>query len=555
MSEHSNPGAPAVEAPVPAGTAALRRFHFAGPEPGAGSRVGELVPAGLEAVAGRVAPERTGFGSLTEAFDRVQAIAERRLDRALAAFAPTARELAAAIESLLPAESGGASQSERAGRIAQRLGALGGMLVDPARLGATLAHRRGAPPLPEARRQGLEEAAERLRGFARDRPAPIWVVERGAPWRPNGARVVAVAEPAVAALAIFEQAAAPVVEIARAVRRVRLELEGVFDAERHEPVLAAFDRRSLTAAELATVPPVFVVVDAAALADSAFAPVSRLLRSSRPVQVIAVAGDGEPAGGDERLDVLGFGLGHREAFVHGGSLAAAAGLERGFERALAGLRPGLHRIDVAPEPAVAGFPAATLAAARVAGRAAPLVVRDPDAGSGWAARMDLGGNPDLAGDWPAPTAGSAAFTFADAALLEPSWRAHFLVAGGAEETIPIAEWLDLPPEDAAHRLPSVVAVAPDGSTARLVVSRALARATADAREAWRALGELAGVRPAGAEPALEPARELGEAAGVTAGAAAPPPAADEIEQARARADADVVSRLVGALEELARGGV
>lgn len=555
MSEVSNSAVPAVGAPVPAGTAALRRFHFAGPVPGAGPRVGELVPAGLAAVAGRVVPEGAGLDSLSEAFERVQAIAQRRLDQALAAFAPTARELAAATESLLTAESGGASQNERAGRIARRLGALGGMLVDPARLDATLAHRRGAPPLPEARRQGLEEAAERLRGVARDRPVPIWVVERGAPWRPSGGRVVAVAEPAVAALAVFEQAAAPVVEIARAVRRVRLELEGVFDAERHEPVLAAFDRRSLNAAELATVPPVFVVVDAAALADSAFAPVSRLLRSSRPVQVIVVAGDGEPSGGDERIDLLGFGLGHREAFVHGGSLAAAAGLERGFERALAGLRPGLHRIDVAPEPAVAGLSAATLAAARVAGRAAPLVVRDPDAGSGWAARMDLGGNPDPAGDWPTPAGASAAFTFADAALLDPSWRAHFLVAGGAEETVAIAEWLDLPPEDAAHRLPSVVAVAPDGSNARLVVSRALARATAEAREAWRALGELAGVRRVHAELALEPAREIGGAAGDTTAAVVPPPAADETEQARARADADVVSRLVGALEELARGGV
>ena len=73
MSELSNPGLPAVGAPVPAGAVALRRFHFAGPEPGAGPRVGELVPAGLEAVSGRVAPEQNGFGSLSEAFDRIQA--------------------------------------------------------------------------------------------------------------------------------------------------------------------------------------------------------------------------------------------------------------------------------------------------------------------------------------------------------------------------------------------------------------------------------------------------------------------------------------------------
>jgi len=554
MTETPSSRPSAVEPPVPAGTAELRRFHLAGPGPGAAPRVGELVPAGLDAIVGRVAPGSAGLASVAEAFERVQAIAERRLGAALAAFAPTARELAAGAESLLAAEAERPGRGEAAGQVGQRLGVLGGMLVDAARLGATVAHRRGAPPLSEGRRSGLEEAAERLRGVARESPVPIWVVGHEASWRPPGARVVAVEEPAVAAVSIFEQAAAPVVEIARAVRRVRLELEGGFDAERHEPVLAAFDRRSLSVAELAMVPPVFVVIDAAALAGAAFAPVSRLLRSSRPVQVIVLAGDGETTGGDERLDVIGFGLGHREAFLHGGSLAAAVELELGFDRALAGLRPALHRIDVAPDPGLAGLAPATLAAARVAGRVAPLVVRDPDAGSGWAERTDLGGNPEAAGDWPAAAGASAPFTFADAALLDPVWRAHFLVAGSAEETVPIAEWLDLPPEVSAHRLPFVLAVAPDGSSARLVVSRALARATAEAREAWRDLAELAGVREVRARAESAPSGEVGQAATAPAGTALPP-AADETEQARARADADVVSRLVGALEELARGGV
>jgi hypothetical protein len=560
MTENPNPRVPAIEPPVAAGAVELRRFHFTGPEPGAAPRIGALLPAGLDAVVGRVSPDRPAHASVGDALALASARAARRLEAALAAFAPAARELAAAAESLLGAEPDRSSPGEHSQQIAQRLGALGGLLVDPARLGATVAQRRGAPPRSEARRRGLEEALERLRGFERDRPVPVWVIGRGTPWQPAGARAIPVAEPATAALAVFEQVAGPVVEVARAVRRVRLELAGTFDAERHEPSLAAFDRRSLSAAELALVPPVFVVLEAAALAGAAYAPVARLLRSSRPVQVIVLAQGGEAAEADERFDALAFGLGHREAFVQSGSLAAAAELERGFEQALAGLRPGLHLIDAPTAPRVRDLPAATVAAARIAGRAVPIVTCDPDAGSGWAARMDLSGNPDVGRDWPeaggaggAARAGAAApapFTFADAALIDPRWRAHFVPAGGGDDLAPLADWLDLPAEEAAHRLPFVAAVAPDGSSARLVVSRALARAAADAREAWRALVELAGVRAGGVATAAGPPAAPGEAATATGAEVA-----DENEPARARADADVVSRLVGALEELARGGV
>lgn len=565
MTEIPNPRVPAVAAPVAAGAAELRRFHFAGPEPGSQPRLGALLPAGLAAVVARVSPERPALASVAEALELANQRAARRLEAAVAAFAPTARELAAVAESLLAAEPDRSSRGERAGQIAQRLGALGGLLIDPARLDATVAHRRVAPPRSEARRRGLEEALERLRGVERDRPVPIWVSGRGSAWQPSGARAIPAADPANAALAVFEQAAAPVVEVARAVRRVRLESEGMFDAERHEPVLAAFDRRSLSAAELALVPPVFVVLDAAALAGPAFAPVAKLLRSSRPVQVIVLAAGGEAADGDERFDAIIFGLGHREAFVQSGSLAAAGQLERGFERAMAGLRPGLHLIDVPPAAAPEAIPTATLAATRVAGRAAPLVACDPDAGSGWAARIDLDGNPDAGSDWMAAgdaaspaRAGEAtpgAFTFAEAALLDPRWRAHFLLASGDEDLVPIVEWLDLPAEVAAHRLPFVAAVAPDGAISRLVVSRALARAAADAREAWRAIAELAGVRAGRANLLAEATGEPPPAARAAAGETSTPTATDEIDQARARADADVVSRLVGALEELARGGV
>jgi hypothetical protein len=560
MTETPNLRSATDDARAAAGAAEARRFHFAGPGPGAVPRTGGLRPSGLDATVARVSPGRAPLASVGEAIELANAHASRRLAAATAAFLPTARELAAAAESLLGAEPSRSSHGERTSQIAQRLGALGGLLVDPARLGATTDRRRGAPPRPEARRRALAEALDRLRAFELDRPVPIWVIGRDTAWQPAGSRAIPVAEPASAALAIFEQAAAPVVEVARATRRVRLELEGAFDAERHEPALAAFDRRSLTPDELALVPPVFVVLDALALAGAAFAPVARLLRSSRPVQVLVLARGDEAVEADERFDALAFGLGHREAFVQSGSPAAAAELERGFERALAGLRPGLHLLDLPPAPR--DLPASAFAAARVAGRAAPIVACDPDAGAGWAARIDLAGNPDPGRDWPAAdgaaapagpggTAG-AAFTFADAALLDPRWRAHFLPAAGGEELVPVADWLDLPAAQAAHRLPFVGAVAADGSRVRLVVSRALARAAADAREAWRALEELAGVRGTGESAAALPAPA---AAPGESSMAAGSPAADETDTVRARADADVVSRLVGALEELARGGV
>jgi hypothetical protein len=107
-----------------------------------------------------------------------------------------------------------------------------------------------------------------------------------------------------------------------------------------------------------------------------------------------------------------------------------------------------------------------------------------------------------------------AFTFADFALLEPSFASSFraLPAGAAAaELIPIADWLALGDEAAVTRVPFVWAVAPaaggGGELRKLAVDRRLALACRDRLDFWRTLQELSGARSGYAREAAAEARE------------------------------------------------
>ena len=96
-----------------------------------------------------------------------------------------------------------------------------------------------------------------------------------------------------------------------------------------------------------------------------------------------------------------------------------------------------------------------------------------------ARRLTFEGNPQPSAAWPSyPLCcrredGSEerlplAFTFADFALLEPSFRSHFaVVPDGCPETtiIPLADYLELEDDDAAVPLPFVWECGPTDSCA------------------------------------------------------------------------------------------
>lgn len=507
--------------------------------------------------------------------------ARRRLKIAREAFAAEVSELAATAEALLAADHARRPEGAAERARGELMGALGTRFVDTAELAHVVGRRRAGAPFPEARRRRLEAARDSLKGFE-TAAEPLWIVadgeclsDLGAPARVSGdARDLC----AMAASA-FDDGTREVVELARAVRVVRLEAAEAFVPERHDAWLERLDWRGLAREELLLVPPVLVLFAGDGPFVSALASLSTLLLSGRPVQIVVLSGDApqqDPL--SYRLEPAYLGVAHREVFVQQGSLAYPQPLAAGFDRALGGRRAGLHVIDApdareASDTAGGQLDAWLVASARVSGRAAPLFRFDPEAGSSWARRLHFDENPEPSADWPrdplltaggdetvveaGAERGAAVFTFADAALLDPAWRPQFALADsapGAEaasgELLALADWLRLDADESVRRLPFVWGADADGVQHRLVVSRALASATRDRLAYWRTLEELAGVRNEHVEAAVDRAREEAEERAAREREGLEARYASELAAERAGADQRAVDQLVSILFEL-----
>ena len=124
---------------------------------------------------------------------------------------------------------------------------------------------------------------------------------------------------------MFDGTSRSMARVFAAVRTARLELEGSYEASRHDPVLAELDWEGFTENELLLLPVVAVLTTGRRLRERQQAALSHLLRSGRPVHVIVLD---EVGAADEAQDLsryhvdLGYlVVAHREAFAMGSTLA------------------------------------------------------------------------------------------------------------------------------------------------------------------------------------------------------------------------------------------
>ena len=485
--------------------------------------------------------------------------AEGRAAAAREAFRAEAADLARSLATLLGRERGG---DAGAGRLASALGSLGDRFVDRDRLAGDLAAGRRGAELAPPRRLRLEGALAILEAAAAGGGAvPTVVMSQDGPV-PAGWQAAVAEEPFAAAAEHFDATAAELARALGAIRLARLELAGAFDAERHGPALARFDWRSFEAAERDLVGPVVAVAPARHAAGAGLAGLSRLLLSGRPVQILLVGPPADPGseGSGFRFEAASLGMGHRVAFVQQSSRARPHHLAAGLGAGLAAGRTALHVIDAGGTP-VAGLDPWLVAGAEVEGRALPLLRFDPEAGDGWARRLELASNPAPEADWPTAELAlrregggeeslSLAFTFADHALLDPAWAGHFrsLPSGlEHEELVGVGEWLALAAGDALHRIPTIWAVDDGGRLVRLAVSRALVLAARDRLDFWRTLQEMAGVRSEVALRAAEDARREAAEAAAAEIESLRSAHATELDRVRRHALEQAVDQLTGAL--------
>lgn len=524
--------------------------------------------AALDAVAGAVpAGELLPWGAAVPLHLLLHAV-RNRLRPAREAFLEEARQLAAGLTAVLDAGTGRKDD----------LGSLGSRFIDPSRLAGLTTANRGRAGLSDERRARLAAARETLDRFIANGATPPVTVVGAECDAPEGCTAVASDAPFAAAAGRFDAAAEELAAVLRALRTARLELAGDYDPARHGPVLERLDWRGFSRREAALLAPVVAVADADHAAGDGLAALSRLLLSGRPVQALvrltpaASPGESERLAGGFRFEPASLGVGHREAFVQQSSLARPVHLAAGLARALDSGRAALHVVDAVP--ATGDGAAATLdpwlrAGAALEARAHPLFVYDPEAGEGWARRLDFSRNPEPQRDWPCSVVRPGdvevkgislvvPFTFADYALLEPALAGHFRLVDPEledDDLVPLVDWLDAPDDDAVHRLPWIFAAGTDGALHRLLLDRPLAHACRDRLDYWHTLQEMAGVRSEYAARAADEARRAAAEDHDEELERLRREHAEELERVRRDAAEEVANRLTAALLEVDVSGL
>lgn len=427
------------------------------------------------------------------------------------AFAGELRALVERLDEQLRIDASHAPEGTTPEALAPALGPAGRQFIDPRSLARRLPRQRGAGRLEPERRERIEQALAELRGYLEQGPreptALLFVSAQDAAVELPGCRVLVESDPLRAASGWFEATAASLVRVLRALRVARLEVERAFDPRRHAPALERLDWRRLSQDELLLLPAV-AVLGCAEEAAEWLAELSALLCSGRPIHVL-LEEQVDDAQAALHLSLAQLAVAHRETRVLQSTPVQPAHLVQG----LADLaRTASTAVAVISTPRWDGGPAPGLQlVAAHAGRSTPCFTFDPSAGESWAERCDVSANLAVERAWPLLTVRDdlvEAFTFAHAMAADLAHAGRFRVVppeGWSDDLVPLAEWIDAPPEKRRGRLPYVWVVDGDGHLGRAVTTHAVASAALDRARAWRALQELGGVRNEHARRAVEQA--------------------------------------------------
>lgn len=334
-----------------------------------------------------------------------------------------------------------------------------------------------------------------------DTEPALWIFDP----RPNvtdlqaiGVRTRAAVESFESAVGFCEEQLQQFGKTMRALRAARLEAAGAFDAKLHGPALERLDWETADTEELKAVPPVLIIQTADLLADASLTAFGRVLRSGRPVQVLVLDEGVDVDELDEFVPDFGYlAIAHREAYVLQSSSAAPDHLLAGLSQIARRLRPAVAVVSVPRRLAnvESGWRETSLL---YLAKCYPLYTYDPDAAENWRERFQL-----------RDISAADGLTAAHAAAVSPEFARHFRMLPGnawSDEQVDIAEYLrqykTMPP----LAIPFLWVEGPDGRQ-RAVVTRELANLCRDRKRAWRILEELAGIRNAHVEAAIEHTRE------------------------------------------------
>jgi len=495
-------------------------------------------------------------------------------ERRRRAFSESVEPLIGRLSDLLHVDADHGPEGLDPAALSSTLGDGSAELVDSAALSAHLRStvRRGSKRLDPTRRARIEAARETLKSYldqAEAIPACV-LVHSGSP--PEGAEDAAVelvcrADGMEAAIEQFDGHVEGIVDVLRAVRVARLELESAYDPRVHDVMLEHFGWESFDAEELLLVPPVVVWESGDGPRGRLTASLSDLLLSGRPIHVIVSENATRPQGGrggalTGYLPGLGYvAVAHREAFVLQSTLARPIHVLDGLRRLASAVRPAAALVSI-PSGIETVPPWVELEAAHDA-RGNPCFRYDPDAGESWAERFDLSDNVQAERLWPVveipcvdpegeESTREEAFTFAHALALDPLYRSHFRILAPedwSDEQSEIADYLAAGESERRGRIPFIWVVEEGDNLARAVMTREVAFACRDRMRAWRILQELAGTDNEYARRAAAGARRFAEQDAADEREKLEAAHAEELERVRQDAAKEAIDRLVAVLME------
>jgi len=334
------------------------------------------------------------------------------------------------------------------------------------------------------------------------------------------------------AVGIYEGLASHLLPEVKAMRAARLELADAYDAAAHEKAIATLTWHEFTADELGLLPNVMTVSGDGAAYDIGFGAMSRVFASGTPIKALVLdTGGYSNTGGQastasltgQDADLARFGKAHtgkRESRKELGIIAsfhpnvfaattatALHGHFLGAAMSMLGYSEGAAVMEIyAPCGTENGFPeemSNKRSRLAVESRVSPLFVHDPRKGGTLPERFDLDGNPDVDKLWTTSTVEyvdesgnlqllSTPLTPAEFALGEVRFAKQFTKLKDDTDAVPVHEYVELPDEQRAGKVPFVYATDDDKHLIKVGVGAAIIALVEDRKHHWQTLQYLAG---------------------------------------------------------------
>jgi pyruvate-ferredoxin/flavodoxin oxidoreductase len=333
------------------------------------------------------------------------------------------------------------------------------------------------------------------------------------------------------AMGVFEGHMCKMADGFKAIRLAQRELTGEGP---DDDWLNYFNWRHFSDEEWELCPPVVAVGGDGAMYDIGFQNLSRAMMSGKPIKVLILdtqvysntggqactsgflgqvsdmAQFGKAIQGKQeiRKEIGLIGMAHRTTYVLQGTIANPNHMIEGFIQGLKSRRPALFNLytPCQPEHGIGDDLSAHQARLAVESRAYPVFRYNPDLGTLPEECFDLDGNPAMDQAWPTyelkylengrQKSMQLPMTFADFAATEVRFRKHYRVAPPDtwnDKMVPLAQFLELSPEDREGKFPYVWSVNRQQELMRLLVAQPIVQSCEDRRDFWKMLKAIARV--------------------------------------------------------------